>query len=69
MTRSQKFEWWLYCISAVILFFFLAPALISAADTLMVLLGVILIVIFAVWSWHLWITKFWKLLKDSFYEL
>ena len=54
MTKMQKAIWWVYVVSGVILVFFLAPALISAADTFAVLFGVLLLVLFVLWTWHLW---------------
>lgn len=69
MTRKQIITWWIYSICAVVLIYFVAPALISAADTILVLLGVFFLVSFVVWSYYLWIRPFAKLIKDFYNEL
>jgi hypothetical protein len=69
MTRKQIIIWWIYSICAVVLIYFVAPALISAADTILVLLGVFFLVSFVVWSYYLWIRPFAKLIKDFYNEL
>jgi hypothetical protein len=69
MTRKQIITWWIYSICAVVLIYFVAPALISAADTILVLLGVFLLVSFVVWSYYLWIRPLAKLIKDFYNEL
>lgn len=69
MTRKQIITWWIYSICAVVLIYFVAPALISGADTILVLLGVFFLVSFVVWSYYLWIRPFAKLIKDFYNEL
>lgn len=69
MTFKQKFIWWSYMLISVSLIFFLAPALISAADTVLVLLGVALVLAWGTWSWSLWAKQWVKFLKDAFNEL
>lgn len=58
MTMKKKAEWWLYIILGVMLLGFLAPTLVSAADTFAVLMAVLILVLYGVWSWYLWIDKF-----------
>lgn len=61
----SAFTWWLYIISGALIFFFLAPMLISAPSTLAVLLGVLILALYGVWSWKLWLRDlFDKLLED-----
>jgi hypothetical protein len=69
MTRKRILHWWAHVVSGLILIFFLAPALISAADTVAVILGVILLVAFGVWCWRLWFLKLLKLIGQSYNEL
>lgn len=56
LTKDEA-RWWVYIVSGVCLLPFIAPALISAHDTVMVLLGILLLVIYAVWSWKFWIKR------------
>lgn len=56
MTRKQ-FIWWLYAITTVILLFFVAPILVSAPSTLMVLMAVVLLVLYGVFTWHMWVKQ------------
>lgn len=69
MTKKQTAIWWVYAIVGIGLIYFLAPALISAADTFLVLLGVLLLVLFAVWSWRLWGKSLAKLIAGAYREL
>lgn len=69
MTKKMQFVWWIYVLSGVTLILFLAPALISAADTMLVLLGVALLVLYGVWTWKLWFTRFLGFMKESYDEL
>lgn len=55
MTKRQIFTNWVYAISGIVLFSFLAPALISATDTALVMFGVLLIILYGVWSYYFWI--------------
>lgn len=54
MTKKRTALWWSYVVSGVVLLFFLAPSLISAADTVLVLAGVALVISYGVWTWMLW---------------
>ena len=65
MTKLQQTMWWVYAIASVTLLFFLAPALISAPDTIFVLFGVLLLVLWAVWSWKLWIKSTVQKIKGA----
>lgn len=58
-------KWWVYIVYGIALLFFIAPALISAPDTLLVLGGVLLLVLYGVWSWKLWIKKLVKLIEED----
>lgn len=69
MSKKMQFVWWVYVISGITLIFFLSPALISAADTMLVLLGVALLVLYGVWTWKLWFTRFLNFVKESWNEL
>jgi uncharacterized membrane protein len=62
----KTFLWWLYVIIGCILLAFLAPALISTADTISVLCGVILLVGYGVWTWNLWLCRFVFKLKEMY---
>lgn len=66
MTFKHKIEWWIYAIAAFILLLFVAPAMISADDTLLVIMGVLLLVFFGVWSWQLWISRLINLILKEF---
>lgn len=57
MTKWQKLHWWLYVLFGVTILFFLVPALVSAKDTLAVLIGVALLIAFGYWSWELWVRR------------
>lgn len=50
----QVLHWYVYLVCGVLLFFFLAPMLISAHDTASVIAGVVAILVFFRWSWSLW---------------
>ena len=63
---SPWFKWWLYVIVSIVLLFFLAPAMISAQDTIIVLLGVVSLVLLGVWSWRLWIKGSIVKLKEMY---
>jgi hypothetical protein len=52
---KQKLFWWIYCVSGLVLLTTIAPALVSASDTGMVSIGIILLVLYGTWSWYLWI--------------
>jgi hypothetical protein len=64
MTTKRTVHWWLYIIAGIVLLFILAPALISAADTLAVILGIAFLVIYGVWSWKLWIVPTLNRIRD-----
>lgn len=69
MTKKQIVIWWIYVIVGVALIYFLAPALISAPDTFLVLLGLLLLALFAVWSWFQWGKSLAKTIGDAYREL
>lgn len=52
-----KTIWWGYVCSGLMLLGFVGPTLLSAADTFAVLSGLVLLVLYGVWSWNLWIVK------------
>jgi len=54
-TVRKTISWWAYLITSVILLFFLAPAMISAADTFLVILGFAFLTAHGIWSWKFWI--------------
>ena len=68
MTTTRKSIWWGYVITGVVLLFFLAPAMISAADTLLVLFGIALLVGYGVWSWMLWFFPLVDLIREFYRE-
>lgn len=51
--KHKTISLWAYVITGIILLLFVAPALISAADTVAVLFGVVLLVLYGTWSWRL----------------
>jgi hypothetical protein len=51
----QVADWWLYVFCGIMLRWFIGPVLISAPDTVLVVLGVVLWVGFGIWSYYLWI--------------
>lgn len=55
MSRKEISVWWAYVVLGFVLFGFVAPAMISAADTMIVIGGVLFCVLFGVWTWHLWV--------------
>lgn len=57
MSRKSTIKWWTYVWSGLILLLFLVPALLSASDDWLVLLGVSLLVGYGWWSWKFWIRK------------
>ena len=57
MSRRSTIKWWAYVWSGIILLLFVAPALISAADDIFVLLGFGLLIAYGWWSWKFWIRK------------
>lgn len=57
MTKKSQFIWWSYVIAGIVGILFLCPMLISEPDTLLVLAGVLLLVLYGVWTWHLWFKK------------
>jgi len=59
--------WWVYAVVGVLMLF-TAPRLISAADTYAVLCGVLMLVLFAVWSWHLWISEVLGYIKKDWLQ-
>jgi hypothetical protein len=61
----KALKWWAYIISGIVLLLFLAPALISAADTVAVLAGVGMLVLYGVWSWKFLIRGLIKQLKET----
>lgn len=69
MPNRKTIIWWVYAISGVVLIFFLAPAMISAADTFLVIGGIVLVTAYAVWSWRLWIKSAIQTIKDRASEL
>ena len=64
MTVKKRLIWWLYAIACFAILLFIAPALISAADTLAVLFGVLLLIALGVWSWELWVSHTVNKLKE-----
>lgn len=68
MTNSKIVEWWTYIISGIVLLGFLAPAMISAADTIIVVLGLILLVLYGLWSYTFWVKPLFNLIKEEYRE-
>lgn len=68
MTRRDRIHWWIYAIATVVLWFFFGPYLVSAADTVMVLAAVVLIVLYGVWSWELWVKRFIQIIQERLNE-
>jgi hypothetical protein len=54
MTKTRQLVWWLYIFGGISLLRFLGPALISAPDTGLVLIGAGLLILYGVWSYRLW---------------
>lgn len=57
MTNQRRLLWWAYVVSGIVLLGAVVPALISASDTMLVLIGLALLVAYATWSWYLWIKE------------
>lgn len=55
MTTRRLILWWLYVMTGIILVSVLAPTLLSAPDTTLVLLGIWYIVAYGVWTWYFWL--------------
>lgn len=51
---TRELLWWLYIVFAVMLVF-VVPSLMSAGDTIAVIAGVLLMVLFGVVSWKFWV--------------
>lgn len=62
--KPSTLHWWIYASYCVVVLPFMAPALISMADTFGVMLGVLLLVLLGVWSWGLWIKRLVHYLED-----
>lgn len=52
--KSKDLQWWAYLVGLVLLMF-VVPTLMSAQDTVLVIIGIILMIAFAVVSWKFWI--------------
>jgi hypothetical protein len=57
MNMKQEIGWWVYVVIGIVLVFFAAPALVSAPDTISVLLGIMGLVAYGVWSYHFWVKR------------
>lgn len=68
MSKLRKLMWWLYVITGILLLGFIAPALISAADTLAVVFGVVLLAAYGVWTWEQWVSDLINKAKESIRE-
>lgn len=55
MHHLRPLFWWIYAIVGILLLTVIAPALISARDTFLVVFGLVLLVMYGTWSWYLWI--------------
>lgn len=61
----KALAWWLYVWAGIILLFFLAPTLLSERDTLMVLVGIVFVVAYGVWSWRFWVKSLIQRIKEE----
>lgn len=68
MTNAKIVHWWAYAIWGIVLFGFLAPAMISVSDTIIVLAGVVFMVLYALWSYALWVKPLIILIKEDHRE-
>lgn len=68
MTKKQQFKWWVYIVGGLVLILFIVPTLLSARDTIAVISGIVLLVIFGVISWHLWIKSAFQSIKGKLSE-
>jgi len=66
MRYYDHVKWWLYIFVGVVFLFFVLPSMMSAPDTLTNIAAIMLLVLFGVWSWHLWIKKVLKSLEGKF---
>lgn len=68
MKEVKEFKWWAYLLAGVLLCF-TVPWLVSAPDTVMVIVGIILMVVYAVVSWKFWIrpliVKIWESVNED----
>jgi Sec-independent protein secretion pathway component TatC len=66
MTKGKVIQWWAYVILTIALWTFLAPAMISQSDTIVVLLGVVLLTMHGVWTYYFWAKPlFLHLIKEA----
>lgn len=63
--RKEIF-WWAYVLIGISLVCFVAPMLISIADTFAVLLGIALLVGYGRWTWSLWLRALIDKAKQEF---
>lgn len=60
-SSTRELFWWLYAVFVVMLLF-VVPSLMSAGDTIAVIAGVLLMVLFGVVSWKFWVRPLINLL-------
>lgn len=65
MTKVSVAHWWAYIVFGLVLLGSWVPAMISYADTFIVLLGLLLLAGYGVWSWLLWIRPVVKIYQNA----